>query len=69
MVNDDFWQHGFYGVTPANLGTFVAEGVPATGRGLRADRMAGVVTLEECGHATNIDQPELTDAAILEFIR
>jgi len=141
MVNDDTWSHGFYGLTPANVGTFFAAGIPDTGRGLRQNRLAGmariaealgyppafadprtperrallqnhaeqdwrdviarmavpslfvagrqsqlwpcehasavaatnplaqVVTLDECGHAANVDQPELTNAAILEFLK
>jgi len=140
MVNDDTWPHGFYDLTPANVGTFFAGGIPDTGRGLRADRRAGmtrivealgyapafadpatperrallqnhaeqdwrdviarmavpslfvagrqsqlwpcehasaaaatnplaqVVTLDECGHAANFDQPDRTNAAILEFL-
>jgi non-heme chloroperoxidase len=141
MVNDDAWRHGFYDLTPANLGTFFDKGVPDTGRGLRGNRMSGitrvaealggqvpafadptaperrrllqdhaeqdwrdvvarievpslflagrqsqlwpcehataaaatnqraqVVTLDDCGHAANIDQPDLANAAILEFI-
>lgn len=31
--------------------------------------LAKVVTLDDCGHAANIDQPEQTNAAILEFLR
>jgi non-heme chloroperoxidase len=140
IVNDETWAYGFYGVTRRNIGTFFEDGVPDTGRGLRANRMAGigritealghppafadprapelrrllqdhagqdwrdviarvevpalflagresqlwpcehasaaaqgnklaeVVVLEECGHAVNIDQPEATNAAILEFL-
>jgi non-heme chloroperoxidase len=30
--------------------------------------LARVVTLDDCGHAANLDQPELTNAAILEFL-
>ena len=29
---------------------------------------AGVVVLDDCGHAANIDQPEATNSAILEFL-
>jgi non-heme chloroperoxidase len=141
MVNDETWAYGFYGLTPGNLGTFFAGGIPDTGRGLRADRMAGLgrvvaalggvappfadprapetrpllqnhaeadwrdviarlevpslflagresqfwpwehatamaeanklaqaVVLDDCGHAANIDQPDLVNAAILEFL-
>ncbi|WP_433218903.1 alpha/beta fold hydrolase [Dactylosporangium sp. CS-047395] len=140
MVNGDGWEHGFYGLTKENVGTFFADGVPDTGRGLRQPRTAGfarivellggapafadpgtperrallqshaeadwrdviarmevpnlliagrdsqlwpcehaaavaatnplssVVTLEDCGHAANLDQPEATNAAILEFL-
>ena len=141
MVNDDSWSYGFFGLDRANLGTFFADGIPATGRGLQADRMAGIgrgvaalggrvpsfadarapetrpllqnhaeadwrdvvarcgrpslflvgrgshfwpwehavamaetnplarsVVLDECGHAANIDQPDLVNAAILEFL-
>ncbi|MEU7868847.1 alpha/beta hydrolase [Dactylosporangium sp. NPDC049140] len=31
--------------------------------------LAQVVTLEDCGHAANLDQPDATNAAILEFLR
>jgi non-heme chloroperoxidase len=34
MVNDETWANGFYGLTPDNLGTLFADGVPPTGRGL-----------------------------------
>jgi non-heme chloroperoxidase len=141
MINDDSWEHGFYGLTRDNVGTFFDKGIPDTRRGLRADRMAGlarvvealggqalafsdpgtperrrllqdhaeqdwrdviarievpslfiagrdsqlwpcahataaaatnqlaqVVTLADCGHAANIDQPDLANAAILEFL-
>jgi non-heme chloroperoxidase len=141
MVNDESWPYGFYGLDRENLGTFFADGIPATGRGLQADRMAGIgrvvaalggrvpsfadpravetrpllqnhaeadwrdvvartpvpclfvagrdsqfwpcehavavaesndlaqaVVLDECGHAANIDQPDLVNAAILEFL-
>ena len=30
---------------------------------------AEVVTLDECGHAANFDQPDLVNAAILEFVK
>ncbi|MBU2666226.1 alpha/beta hydrolase [Actinoplanes bogorensis] len=33
------------------------------------NRLASVVTLDDCGHAANLDQPELTNAAILEFLK
>ncbi|MCO8277941.1 alpha/beta hydrolase [Actinoplanes sp. TRM 88003] len=33
------------------------------------NQLASVVTLEDCGHAANLDQPELTNAAILEFLK
>lgn len=39
MINDDGWQHGFYGLTPDNAGTMFAEGVPATGRGRTLEQM------------------------------
>ncbi|MGK5683001.1 alpha/beta fold hydrolase [Actinoplanes sp. URMC 104] len=140
MVNDVSWEHGFYGLTRHNVGTFFDGGVPDTGRGLREHRLAGIsrvvealgrppvfadprtperrallqnhaeadwrdviarmrvpalfvagrqsqlwpcghasaaaatnplaeaVTLDDCGHAANLDQPELTNAAILEFL-
>lgn len=31
--------------------------------------LAGVVTFDDCGHAANLDQPERTNAAILEFLK
>ncbi|WP_433608027.1 alpha/beta fold hydrolase [Dactylosporangium sp. CA-139114] len=140
MINGDGWEHGFYGLTTANVGTFFAAGIPDTGRGRREPRTAGiakvaealgglpafadprtperrallqshaeqdwrdviarmevpslfiagrdsqlwpcehasaaaaanplasVVTLEDCGHAANLDQPDATNAAILEFL-
>jgi pimeloyl-ACP methyl ester carboxylesterase len=33
MVNTPDWPYGFYGLSPENVGTFFAEGVPDTGRG------------------------------------
>jgi non-heme chloroperoxidase len=141
MVNDDTWPYGFYGLTPENVGTFFAGGIPDTGRGKQPDRLARfarfaealgyepefadpgtperrallqnhaeqdwrdviarmtvpslfvagresqlwpcehaeaaaatnplaeVAILEDCGHAANVDQPDLTNAAILEFLR
>jgi non-heme chloroperoxidase len=142
MVNDESWAYGFYGLDKSTVGTFFDNGIPDTGRGLRADRMAGLgrvvaalggrvppfadpraaetrpllqnhaeadwrdvvaridvpalflagresqfwpcehatamaetnklaqaVVIDECGHAANIDQPDLVNAAILEFLR
>ncbi|MBL7255605.1 alpha/beta fold hydrolase [Paractinoplanes lichenicola] len=141
LVNDAGWEHGFYGLNRDNVGTFFANGVPQTGRGLAGDRLGGitrlikalgkppvmadgstperrallqnhaeqdwrdviarldvpslfiagrqsqlwpyehaeaaaasnplaqVVVLDDCGHAANLDQPELTNAAILEFLK
>jgi pimeloyl-ACP methyl ester carboxylesterase len=40
MVNDETWAHGFYGLTRDNIGTFFADGVPPTGRGLDPIRSA-----------------------------
>jgi non-heme chloroperoxidase len=140
MINDQTWAYGFYGLARTNVGTFFDDGIPDTGRGLRADRMAGIgrlvealgevpafadprapetrpllqdhaeqdwrdvvarvavpslfiagrqsqlwpcehatasaasnelaqaVVLDDCGHAANIDQPDLVNAAILEFL-
>lgn len=34
MVNSDGWGNGFYGLTPQNVGTFFADGIPPTGMGL-----------------------------------
>jgi pimeloyl-ACP methyl ester carboxylesterase len=141
MVNDGTWAYGFYELDKSNLGTFFDDGIPDTGRGLQADRMAGLgrivaalggdvppfadprapetrpllqnhaeadwrdviarlevpslflagresqfwpwehatamaesnklaqaVVLDECGHAANIDQPDLVNDAILEFL-
>jgi pimeloyl-ACP methyl ester carboxylesterase len=31
--------------------------------------LARVVAIDECDHATDLDQPDLVDAAILEFLR
>src|SRR3954452_12460076 len=42
MVNDQSWAYGFYGLDKTNIGTFFDDGIPDTGRGLRADRMAGI---------------------------
>lgn len=48
MVNTHDWPHGFYGLTDANVGTFFAEGIPPTGRGLPQDRAAvGMTRLAE----------------------
>ncbi|GLY93014.1 alpha/beta hydrolase [Actinoplanes sp. NBRC 103695] len=32
MVNGDGWDHGFYGLTNDNVGTFFDNGIPQTGR-------------------------------------
>jgi non-heme chloroperoxidase len=141
MLNDDTWQHGFYDLTARNVGTFFDAGIPDTGRGLRANRLAGLnrvaealggmpqfadpttperrallqdhaekdwrdviarmsvpslflagrqgqfwpcehataaadsnplaraVVFDDCGHAANLDQPDRTNATILEFLR
>ncbi len=37
MINDVDWPYGFYGLTPANSGTFFSEGIPPTGRGRTVD--------------------------------
>ena len=37
MINTEDWPYGFYGLTPANSGTFFDEGIPATGRGRTVD--------------------------------
>jgi non-heme chloroperoxidase len=47
MVNDDTWQHGFYGLTPQTVGTFFDAGIPDTGRGLRTNRLAGLNRVAE----------------------
>ena len=47
MVNDDTWSNGFYGLTRKNVGTFFDNGIPDTGRGLRADRMGGIARVVE----------------------
>lgn len=39
MVNEGGWQHGFYGLTPQNSGTFFDGGIPDTGRGIPSDRL------------------------------
>jgi non-heme chloroperoxidase len=33
------------------------------------NKLAKVVVMDDCGHAANIDQPDLVNAAILEFLR
>lgn len=33
MLNEDGWEHGFYGFTPATALTHFADGIPPTGRG------------------------------------
>lgn len=38
LINDSEWEHGFYGMTPVNSGTFFDDGIPDTGRGLRVDQ-------------------------------
>ena len=40
MVNTPDWPYGFYGLIDANVGTFFAEGIPPTGRGLPPDKAA-----------------------------
>ena len=142
LVNSDDWPHGFYGMTPANSGTFFDDGIPDTGRGARVDtarpgvrrlveRIGGppamrqanapetrgllrdhgsqdwrdvvarldvpflmvagqdsqlwpcthaaaavgsnpngrVLVVEDAGHATNLDQPDVVNAALLDFTR
>ena len=32
MLNRDGWDNGFYGLTPENVGTFLDDGIPPTGR-------------------------------------
>lgn len=141
LVNTDDWPHGFYGMTPANSGTFFDDGIPDTGRGARVDaarpgvqrllaRLGGppatrtpnapetrallrdhglqdwrdvvarldvpflmvagresqlwpcthaeaavganpngrVLVVEDAGHATNLDQPDVFDAALVDFV-
>lgn len=137
MINEDGWEHGFYGLTRENAGTFFDRGIPDTGHGRRnrtegisrvaaslgemprfndpttperrallhdhsqqdwrdviarmeipslllagaqsqlwpaehavtANPRARTVTLDDCGHAANLDQPEATNEAILEFLK
>ena len=38
MRNGDGWEHGYYGLTDENSGTFFAETIPATGRGYTAEQ-------------------------------
>jgi len=48
MVNTVEWPFGFYGLDDSNVGTFFAEGIPPTGRGLPPERsMAGLPRLVE----------------------
>jgi pimeloyl-ACP methyl ester carboxylesterase len=48
MINTPEWPYGFYGLDDANVGTFFADGIPPTGRGLPPERsMAGVPRLIE----------------------
>jgi pimeloyl-ACP methyl ester carboxylesterase len=39
------------------------------GAAAASNAKAHVVVLDDCGHAANLDQPERTNAAILEFLR
>ncbi|WP_306216263.1 alpha/beta fold hydrolase [Actinoplanes sp. RD1] len=52
MLNDDDWTHGFYGLTPANLGTYFAGRQPDTGHpGHPSRTAAGLARLVEAlGH-------------------
>jgi len=64
MLNDDGWQHGFYGYTDDNSGTLFREGVPDTGRGRAMDQSLPAIMrlLERLGDAANLRQevaPEL----------
>jgi pimeloyl-ACP methyl ester carboxylesterase len=34
-----------------------------------SNKLAQAVVIDDCGHAANIDQPDLVNAAILEFLR
>ncbi len=48
MVNTPDWPFGFYGLDDSNVGTFLAEGIPATGRELPPERtMAAMQRLIE----------------------
>ncbi|RZT83801.1 pimeloyl-ACP methyl ester carboxylesterase [Pseudonocardia sediminis] len=40
MLNGPDWPHGYYGFDDTNAGTFFADGVPPTGRGLPMERAA-----------------------------
>ena len=46
MLNRDGWDNGFYGLTPENVGTFLDDGIPPTGRGAGMDKtIAGVTAI------------------------
>ncbi|ROS61375.1 pimeloyl-ACP methyl ester carboxylesterase [Frigoribacterium sp. PhB160] len=48
MVNADGWDHGFYGMTADDSGSFFEDGIPDTGRGARVDEARpGVARLVE----------------------
>ncbi|GAA2493050.1 alpha/beta fold hydrolase [Winogradskya humida] len=40
LINEAGWEHGFYGLTADNAGTFFADGVPLTGKGLSFETTA-----------------------------
>ncbi|AGL13689.1 alpha/beta fold hydrolase [Actinoplanes sp. N902-109] len=44
MLNGPGWEHGFFGLTAENIGTFFAGGVPHTGRGLKPEVTAERLT-------------------------
>jgi pimeloyl-ACP methyl ester carboxylesterase len=46
MVNRDGWENGFYGLTADNVGTFLDQGIPPTGKGIGMDKtIAGVTAI------------------------
>ncbi|MCE3551610.1 alpha/beta hydrolase [Pseudonocardia sp. RS11V-5] len=71
MVNTADWPYGFYGLTPENLGTFFADGVPKTGRGFTDEQAtpALVRLIERLGPDAVPAQPVGTEALLADHAR
>jgi non-heme chloroperoxidase len=66
MVNGDGWDHGFYGLTHANSGTFFDAGIPDTGRGFtREQMMPGLLRMVELAGPDGLPGPRPETAPLL----
>ncbi|EWC62245.1 Non-heme chloroperoxidase [Actinokineospora spheciospongiae] len=67
MINSADWENGFYGLTDDNSGTFFADGVPQTSRGLTPEQSLPAHTrlVERLGDPTALGvRPEGTEALL-----